>query len=385
MKKTASRWVDKLVEAGLAEAGEPLLGVRQDGIRSSGDARRRELLRRLLDELGDTAVLIARPAEPYGSIVDFLARRAKGVVRPQDSETQVLLGDLPVAPRPTAENLLPRLAERSCAIAPGGIVIARGQQSAEQAFIAFSSVCFACYVKLFSDRLADLRDGRSDSEAREVVAAAIEIDAPPGTEDASAPETLRDIPAPYRSVDEVHRALSEIGRRTVTSGLVGAYFGNVSYRLGDTLYISRSRSSLDELEGRIVPCPLDEAGSAPPTASRELPAHLRIVKSTKKRAVLHGHPRYAVIASLARDSDQSSDACSVRGVPIVRGEIGGGPRGLARTVPPALESSPAAIVRGHGVFATGAESLVEAFDSLLETELECRAEVLDELGLRPPR
>ncbi len=384
MKNTASRWVDKLVEAGLAEAGEPLLCVREDGIRRSGDERRSELPRRLLDELGDTAVLIAKAAEPYRSIVDFLARRAEAVVRPQDSETHVLLGDLPVASRPTAEELLPRIAERSCAIVPGGVVVARGRQSAEQAFIAFSSVCFACYVKLFVDRLADLRRGRRDSEAREVLAAAVEIAAPPGTEAASAPESSRDIAAPYRSVDEVHRALSEIGRRTVGSGLVGAYFGNVSYRLGDTLYISRSRSSLDELEGRIVSCPLDGSGPAPPTASRELPAHLRIVTSTKKRAVLHGHPRYAVIASLARDPDEP-DGCSVRSVPIVRGEIGGGPRGLARTVPPALERSPAAIVRGHGVFATGNESLGEAFDHLLQTELECRAEILERLGLIPPR
>ena len=63
---------------------------------------------------------------------------------------------------------------------------------------------------------------------------------------------------------------------------------------------------------------------------------------------------------------------TVEGIPIVPGEIGTGPTGLCNTLPPAVASSGAAIVHGHGLFTSGTGDFNEAFARLLKTENLCR-------------
>ena len=48
--------------------------------------------------------------------------------------------------------------------------------------------------------------------------------------------------------------------------------------------------------------------------------------------------------------------------------------GICHTLPPALRERNAAIVLGHGLFATGQTEFNEAFAALLDTENACRAE-----------
>ena len=62
----------------------------------------------------------------------------------------------------------------------------------------------------------------------------------------------------------------EAGHQTVAYRLVDSYFGNISCRLGDTVYISQTGSSLDALAGCIDPCPLDDSSCAGITAWREI-------------------------------------------------------------------------------------------------------------------
>ena len=172
-----------------------------------------------------------------------------------------------------------------------------------------------------------------------------------------------------------------------------SYFGNISYCNETTLYISQTGSSLDALPGCVDPCPLDGSSCAPITASSELSAHLDIVKRTGAKAILHGHPKFSVILSMDCDIEcESKSEChkvcphsrSVRGIPIVSGEVGTGRYGLCHTVPKAVEKGGGVIVYGHGVFTTGQTDFNEAFKKLVEIENACRNEYFVKMGLLFP-
>jgi len=166
--------------------------------------------------------------------------------------------------------------------------------------------------------------------------------------------------------------------------LVDSYFGNISCLFKDILYISQTGSSLDELRGCIDPVPMDGSSCVGITASSELSAHRAIVTAGTHRTVLHGHPKFSVILSLACNEKNCvlRGQCHLRcprqrqaaGVPIVSGEVGTGPYGLCHTVPPALAEHRGAIVYGHGVFTVGKTDFNDAFASLLDIENACRKE-----------
>jgi len=118
------------------------------------------------------------------------------------------------------------------------------------------------------------------------------------------------------------------------------------------------------------------------TASSELSAHRAIVARGTHRTVLHGHPKFSVILSLACEEKNCElrGQCHLRcprprqaaGFPIVSGEVGTGPYGLCHTVPPALVGHRGVIVHGHGVFTVGKTDFTDAFSALLEIENACR-------------
>jgi ribulose-5-phosphate 4-epimerase/fuculose-1-phosphate aldolase len=205
-------------------------------------------------------------------------------------------------------------------------------------------------------------------------------------------------PAPFASEEAVYNAISQAGRETVAHRLVDSYFGNVSYHWNHTLYISQTGSSLDELGGHVDPVPMDGSTTAGLTASSELTAHMDVVRRTGCRAILHGHPKFAVILSMdctPREKARCafSDQCHIKcpesrfaaGVPIVPGEVGTGPTGLCHTLPPALEDHPGAIVYGHGLFTTGRDDFNEAFQSMLEIEEMCRRQYFQKVSALAPK
>jgi ribulose-5-phosphate 4-epimerase/fuculose-1-phosphate aldolase len=195
---------------------------------------------------------------------------------------------------------------------------------------------------------------------------------------------------PFASETEVHAALQEAGKLTVDHRLVDSYFGNISLRHEDTLHISQTGSSLDNLKGCVDPCPIDGSSCAAITASSELPAHLQIVQHTEYKAILHGHPKFAVILSMDCNIEncECSNTChikcpherSVCNIPVVSGEVGSGPYGLCKTVPKAIRNSPGVIVYGHGLFTAGTEDFNQPFRSLLEIENNCREEYFNRMN-----
>jgi aldehyde:ferredoxin oxidoreductase len=376
MIQELDHYAGKLVRQGLAADGSPLFAAKDDALcwnrHDPMGARFETVIRRL--DLG--SLLYAFPAEPYSSIVRFYAEQAKGAVTPRDCETRNFLHDIPVLSSTAAPDISGALSRRKAAILPGGRIVAAGAATPEQAYIVFSSVCFACFVDFFSMLLRKKRRAPLDPCESRALEAAISglADYP------SRPETLDR--APLRSDEQVLRAVDRAGKATVSSGLVDSFFGNISCRRNDRIFISRTSSSLDALSGDVDVCSLDGTDCTAITASSEYSTHRRIVTRTPFRFVLHGHPRFAVILSMdCRNRECAGmDSCYLHcprerffeDIPIVSGEPGTGPHGLDRTVPPAIRGRRGVMVFGHGVFTAGRKDFNIPFSNLLRIERACR-------------
>jgi ribulose-5-phosphate 4-epimerase/fuculose-1-phosphate aldolase len=382
MKDLVDKYAGKLTAAGLAV--DPLIcGLDDDIVWNRADERQAEL-ERVLDGLQSNSLICAAPAEPYRTILRFLAGSRPGPVTPRDCETRTFLHDLPVSRSFTAASLLAELKKRKSVIVadPDTIQVAAfGTVSPEQAFVTFSSVCFSCFVLFFSEFLSHARAGTVTAEEQDAFARAVSF--LPAPRHAS-PQLLA---GPFTGESQVIEAMIEAGRLTVDYGLVDSYFGNISYRLHDTIYISQTGSSLDELAGCIDPCPLDGSSCAGITASSELTAHTDMYLRTPNRAILHGHPKFTVILSMdcepadCPDRNRCHITCPreryIDDIPIIPGEVGTGPTGLCHTLPPAVRDRRGAVVWGHGLFTVGTEDFNIPFINLLDIENRCREKYFD--------
>jgi ribulose-5-phosphate 4-epimerase/fuculose-1-phosphate aldolase len=376
MKNLCEKYADKLIGQGLCAEGEPLIaGLDAELIWNREDDRSAELAK-VFDGLSINSLVCARPAEPYATIIDFLAKRYGDVIRPEDTETRTFLHDIRITHEFSANAIINALSKRKAVIIPGQGIISYGTVSPEQGFVFYSSTIFACFVLFFSDYMTAARRGELDDHYRETFKTVVEQLAEPKT-------TLPDlIHGSLDSEERILAAMAVAGRAVVEYGLVDSFFGNISYRLNDTVYISQTGSSLDELEGCIDPCRMDGSTTHGLTASSELSAHEDVYRRTDALCILHGHPKFSVIMSMdcpkvnCENRGQCHIKCTecrtVEGIPIVPGEVGTGPTGLCNTLPPAVASSGVAIVHGHGLFASGKVDFNEAFKRLLETENMCR-------------
>ncbi|MDD2388656.1 MAG: class II aldolase/adducin family protein [Desulfobacterales bacterium] len=378
MESALQIYENKLYESGLVSPGDAVLGSLDATLDWNKNDGVCELLETLFSRLSINSLIFSRPAEPYRTIIDYLAENSGDWILPQDCESRTFLHDIPVLHQLNPIKIAEKLIRRKSVVLPGIGVITCGTVSLEQAYVTFSSVCFASFVKFFSDYLSRCRKGMPDAGYK-AVAARISglLESPPEFNG-----SLRK--GPFDDEDTIRAALEEAGSLTVEKRLVDSYFGNISYCDGRILYISQTGASLDHLRGCIDPCPIDGSSCAAITASSELPAHLRIISETRCRAILHGHPKFSVILSM----DCSDDRCPVRGqchircpqqryvcnIPVVPGEVGSGPYGLCHTVPEAIKGHLAVIVYGHGLFAIGDEDFNEPFNQLLSVENACRTE-----------
>jgi ribulose-5-phosphate 4-epimerase/fuculose-1-phosphate aldolase len=371
-----SKYESKLRKSGLSGKDSALLACVDARIEWNQEHPACATLNKVIEHLNINALICAQPAEPYRSIIDYLAETCGDIIFPQDCETRTFLHDLPLTFEFTAAAIISALKRRKSVIVPGKGVVTYGRMGLEQAFVTFSSVCFAVFVKFFSDFLADARQGKINRRQQIVfdrVATALDP-----------PQTSRDIlmKGPFDSEDAVYAAVQEAGKQVVEHRLVDSFFGNISYLYNNTLYISQTGSNLDDLKGCIDPCPLDGSSCAGITASSEFPTHLEIVTHTSYRAILHGHPKFTVILSMDCDVEdcENRGQCHLKcpqdrfacGIPVVPGEVGAGRNGLCQTVPAMFRNQPNVIVYGHGIFTAGKTDFNRPFNNLLEIEKSSR-------------
>ena len=380
MENLLFKYEKKLVESGLAGSGDPLLGILDAETEWSRDDGSRKIFEKVFESLNINSLIFSKPKEPYFSIINYLAKISGEAIHPGDCETRTFFHDLPITSVFSADSIISRLKKRKCVIIPDRGIISYGTVSIEQAFITYSSVCFSCFVKFFSDYLFALKFSRPDNDFIKTFEKVSNFLAPPPHLNHSLQKS------PFYSDKEVLNAINEAGNLMVGLRLVDSFFGNISFCNNDILFISQTGSSLDELDGCIDLCPLDGSSCAGITASSELPAHLEIIKRTGHRAILHGHPKFSVILSMdcgIRDCPDKG-LCHIKcpcerdvcGIPVVSGEVGSGSGGLCNTVPEAIIGKPGVIVYGHGLFTTGADDFNLPFTNLLEIENACYREYL---------
>jgi ribulose-5-phosphate 4-epimerase/fuculose-1-phosphate aldolase len=333
----------------------------------------------IIKQLGCLSLLIATPSLPFA---EFLLRRAPvadHLLLPRDTESRTFLHDIPILRTSEltgdpAARIAALLAHRKGIIVEGIGIIATGTLTVEQAYINWSSVFHATFVKYLEDVLTQ---GFILPEESGVFSWFRNHWLKPLSAD-----SLEFATGPLQDSQQILDEISRVGRYTVQAGLVDSFFGNISYRYGETVYISQTASSLDELSGCIDPVPFDNSSTAGLTASSELVAHQRIFELNDCLAILHGHPRFSVALSMLCDNRQNctitdcwKDCHNIRyldGTPVVAGEIGAG--GLAKNVPPVINENGRAVVYGHGVFCIGRKDFSEAFQGLVEVENWCRNE-----------
>ena len=177
--------------------------------------------------------------------------------------------------------------------------------------------------------------------------------------------------------------LIKFGRKIVQQGLTGSFFGNVSAREGEQLWISTTGSMLDELEHDLVQIHVKDPGPDDSRASSDLILHRAVYAGTAARYVFHGHAPYSVVLSLLHSAgdrlrpDDMESRHMLKGIPVLDGDASRAE--LAPVLAETLADTPAAIVRGHGVFSRGADP-VETFASLCAVEHACRVQYL--VGMR---
>ena len=268
-------------------------------------------------------------------------------------------------PGPVARALSRR---KGCIVRDAGIVTT-GTVSLEQAFISMSSICFATFVKFFTDALNALAGhGGASPLAPAKRTACLEIleNAAPRPFVEPRPRML-----PAATEDEAVRAMDEAGRSVVEAGLVDSFFGNISCRDSGVIHISQTGSSLDELPGYIDRVFMDGSSTCEITSSSELMAHVRTYELTGDEAIVHGHPRFSVVMSMFGEPLEFGRTRFIGDVPVVAGEVGAGSRGLLHTLPPAMEKHHCAVVAGHGTFTSCTGSFTPALKRLSMIELMC--------------
>lgn len=381
MKELIEKYYKKMISAGLAS--DPLVCGLDDELFWNREDESIPVLKNVQQGLNINSLICSEPAEPYRTIIEYLANRYPETITPGDCETRTFLHDLPVTDAFTSDAILSCLRKRKSVIVNGNDqvrIVTFGTVSPEQAFVTFSSVCFSSFVLFFSEYLADLRQESATIKQHETYNRVLPLIDIPGDK---TPPLMK---GPFTNESQVINAIIEAGQRTVEYDLVDSYFGNISYRLNDTVYISQTASSLDDLAGCIDPCPLDGSSCAGVTASSELTAHNEIFLRSEIRSILHGHPKFTVILSMdckiqdCPQRDKCHIKCSqerfIEDIPIVPGEVGTGPTGLCNTLPPAIKGNRGAIVWGHGLFTTGTCDFNEAFMHMMDIEDMCRREYL---------
>ena len=386
MRDLIEKYTGKLLRDRSAVPGRIGFAAQDDAMVEGGAPDLSRLAADVLSRLSCLGMLAAAPSLPFPG---FLVRRAPAgasALVPLDTETRTFLHDIPILRREElgtdpAGTIALLLSKRKGVIAEGIGIVASGPVTLEQAYIHYSSVFHAAYVKYLLDLLQE--GFRLPGEAEAFRAFREEHLSSPSA------EGLAFRPGPIGDPEEVLAEVRAVGRYTVERGLVDSFFGNISYRVGKTIYISQTAASLDELAGCIDPVPTDNSSTTGITASSELLAHRRVYEATGGRAILHGHPKFAVAMSMLCEEkacpvkDCWRDCTRVRmlgDTPVVAGEIGAG--GLAVRVPPVIGGPGKAIVYGHGVFTVGREGFEEAFRAMVAVEEFCRGDYFRRLDAR---
>ncbi|MHC5038398.1 MAG: class II aldolase/adducin family protein [Planctomycetota bacterium] len=169
----------------------------------------------------------------------------------------------------------------------------------------------------------------------------------------------------------IRKEFKKIGHAIFLANLNNSHSGNMSFRVGDRLLITRRGSMLGFLsDADIVETGLEGNDSGVALASTEVDVHRAIYRGTSNLAVIHVHPLTAVALSILQDEIIPIDvegSYYLRKIPVLGFEYGTSSKEMAEALPKALKSYKVVMVKSHGAFAAG-YSLEEALHYAHMTE-----------------
>ncbi len=159
-------------------------------------------------------------------------------------------------------------------------------------------------------------------------------------------------------------------------GLTSSHGGNMSVRMGDRIFITRTGSMLAHLEENdIIEIGLEEDNSNIMLASSELVVHREIYQNTSALAIVHVHPPFAVALSMTLEDAiipiDSEGSYLFRRVPIAQTATTVGSKDVAILSAKILREYKTFMLRGHGCFSIG-PVLEEAFQWCSSLEESCK-------------
>lgn len=182
-------------------------------------------------------------------------------------------------------------------------------------------------------------------------------------------------------MEQIHadriKMFTDIGRDIFVSRLISSHGGNMSVRVGESIFITATGSQLGRLsEDTVVEVPLVGPSERDSLASSELVVHRKIYDVTGAGAIVHTHSPHTIFRSMIEDAIEPIDSEArlfIPRVPVVSSPQTVGSAYAAELLASALLESPVAVLRGHGPFAIG-DKLEDAYHWI--SALECSCELL---------
>ncbi len=160
-----------------------------------------------------------------------------------------------------------------------------------------------------------------------------------------------------------------IGRKLGSLRLIDGASGNMSYRDGERIIITRTGAILDELTPKDFV--ILRMGERSEYASSDLVVHTKIYENTDYKAVLHCHGVYNVVLSFLFDEIEPMDLegrLFLKRVKVLEGEFGS--EELAERIAEEVGRRGVVVVRGHGIYSAGM-GMYEAFNRACYLEHSC--------------
>jgi L-fuculose-phosphate aldolase len=170
--------------------------------------------------------------------------------------------------------------------------------------------------------------------------------------------------------NHIQRKIQLVGNALFTLGLNHSHSGNISFRKGRKIYITRRGSMKGLLEPADIICLGLEDSARDKIASTEVNVHKAIFRNTQANAIVHCHPPISTALSLIKNKIIPLDVegrIALPKIPVLKCLKATASKELENKLPPLLEKYRSVIIKGHGLFSIG-ESLEEAFHYATLTE-----------------
>ena len=336
-----------------------------------GDNYFKDLLEDIISKHGASSLCLIKP--PLNLIKWLTKRTGYTLLEPNDTESKTFLHDIPVLKNLSHVDEINSLISKRKGLIVEDYILSVGHITVEQAYINASSIYHSLYIKYLE---FVLEKGFSSLEEREDFLKLKEF------------SELKEVKRSFlngSSKEDVLKDMALAGLLTIEHSLVDSFFGNISAKFLDSILISATASSMDELESEIIEVDMKGELTTSIIASSELSAHRLIYQATNRLAILHGHPKFSVVMSMLcdkREKCQISDCHSlcdevryIEAIPVVSGEIG---EGITKAIAKVVDSE-VVLIYGHGLFCMS-ETVENAFYSLYSSEKKLRAKYFELLS-----